>query len=48
MPFSDAERHLRDILESIDRIGEFIGDMDFAAYQRDGKTQAAVGAWATF
>jgi uncharacterized protein with HEPN domain len=42
LPFSDPERHLRDILESIDLISEFIRDMDFAAYQRDEKTQAAV------
>ncbi len=42
MPFSDPERHLRDILESIDLIGEFIRDMDFSSYQGDEKTQAAV------
>ena len=42
MPFRDPERHLRDILESIDLINEFIRDMDFSAYQRDKKTQAAV------
>lgn len=42
LPFRDSERHLRDILESIDQINEFIGTMDFAAYQRDGKTKAAV------
>jgi len=35
LPFSDPERHLRDILESIDLIGEFIRDMDFASYQRE-------------
>jgi uncharacterized protein with HEPN domain len=29
-------------LESINLIGEFIRDMDFASYQRDKKTQAAV------
>src|SRR6202041_911750 len=34
--------HLRDIVESIDRINEFIGDMTFTAYQRDEKTKAAV------
>lgn len=42
MPFKDAERHLRDILESIDQITGFIGDMNFIAYQRDEKTKAAV------
>jgi uncharacterized protein with HEPN domain len=42
LPFSDPERHLHDILESIDLIGEFIRDMDFASYQRDKTTQAAV------
>jgi len=42
LPFSDPERHLRDIAESIDLIGEFIRGMDFASYQRDEKTQAAV------
>ncbi len=42
MPFSDPDRHLRDILESIDLIREFIGDMDFSSYQRDEKTKAAV------
>jgi uncharacterized protein with HEPN domain len=42
LPFSDPERHLRDILESIDLIREFIRDMDFSLYQRDEKTKAAV------
>ena len=42
MPFSDPERHLRDILESIDDIDRFIGDLNFAAYERDEKTRAAV------
>jgi len=42
MPFSDPQRHLHDVLEAIDRIGEFVGDMDFAAYQADEKTKAAV------
>ena len=42
MPFSDPERHLRDILESIERVNEFIGDADFNAYQADEKTKAAV------
>jgi uncharacterized protein with HEPN domain len=42
LPFRDTERHLRDILESIDRINEFVGEMDLAAYQLDEKTKAAV------
>jgi uncharacterized protein with HEPN domain len=42
LPFSDSERHLRDILDSIGQIDEFIGDMNFAGYQGDGKTRAAV------
>jgi uncharacterized protein with HEPN domain len=42
MPFSDPQRHLHDVLEAIDRIDEFVGDMDFAAYQADEKTKAAV------
>ena len=42
MPFKDPERHLRDILESIDLINAFVRDMDFSAYQRDEKTRAAV------
>ena len=42
MPFEDTERHLRDILESISQIEKFVGDMNFAAYQEDEKTKAAV------
>jgi uncharacterized protein with HEPN domain len=42
LPFSDPERLLKDILESIDRIGQFIEGMDFAGYERDEKTKAAV------
>jgi uncharacterized protein with HEPN domain len=42
LPFRDSERHLRDILESIDQINGFIGDMNFASYQGDEKTKAAV------
>ena len=42
MPFKDPERHLRDMLESIDQISDFTGDMEFTAYQRDEKTKAAV------
>jgi uncharacterized protein with HEPN domain len=42
LPFSDPARLLRDILESIDRIGEFVAGMDFEAYAQDEKTKAAV------
>ena len=42
MPFNDPQRHLHDVLEAIDRIGEFVGDMGFAAYQADEKTKSAV------
>ena len=42
MPFEDPVRHLRDILESINQIDEFIGNMSFSAYQGDEKTKAAV------
>lgn len=42
MPFKDTARHLRDILECIDLINEFVRDMDLAAYQRDEKTRSAV------
>jgi uncharacterized protein with HEPN domain len=42
LPFNDPERHLRDILESIDQIDKFIRDMSFTDYQRDEKTKAAV------
>jgi len=42
LPFRDPETHLSDILESIDQIDEFIGNMDLPAYRRDEKTRAAV------
>jgi uncharacterized protein with HEPN domain len=42
LPFRDHERHLRDILESIDQINGFVGNITFAEYQRDEKTKAAV------
>ena len=42
MPFRDAERHLRDILESINNIDTFLGDMDFDVYRGDLKTKSAV------
>jgi uncharacterized protein with HEPN domain len=42
LPFSEPERHLRDILESLEQIDRFLEGIDFAAYQRDDKTKAAV------
>lgn len=42
MPFRDPEQHLRDVLEAIEKIDQFIGDMDLAAYEADEKTKAAV------
>lgn len=42
MPFRDSQMHLRDILESIDRIHTFLGKMSFEDYESDTKTQSAV------
>ena len=42
MPFRDAEQHLRDILESINNIDTFLGNMDFDVYRGDLKTKSAV------
>ena len=42
MPFRDAEQHLRDILESINHIDTFLGDMDFDVCRGDLKTRSAV------
>jgi uncharacterized protein with HEPN domain len=42
LPFRDAEQHLRDILESINNIDTFLGDMDFDVYRGDLKTKSAV------
>ena len=42
MPFRDPEQHLQDVLEAIEKINLFIGDMDLNAYQADEKTRAAV------
>jgi uncharacterized protein with HEPN domain len=42
LPFRDRQRHLRDILESIELINQFVSDMDFSSYERDQKTRAAV------
>jgi uncharacterized protein with HEPN domain len=42
MPFEDARSHLVDILDSMRLIEQFVRGMDFEAYRRDEKTQAAV------
>jgi len=42
LPFRDAEQRLRDILESINNIDTFVGDMSFGAYRGDLKTKSAV------
>jgi uncharacterized protein with HEPN domain len=42
MPFEDAKAHLRDILESILLIEQFVSGMTLVAYKADNKTQAAV------
>jgi hypothetical protein len=41
LPFSDAEQHLRDILDSINNFDTFLGDMDFDVYRGDLKTKSA-------
>ncbi len=42
LPFRDNKTHLTDILAGIALIESFVADMDFAAYERDPKTQSAV------
>lgn len=42
MPFRNAATHLRDIIESIDHIEEFLGGIDFSAYRADLKTRSAI------
>lgn len=42
MPFEDAKSHLRDILQSILFIEQFVSGMNLDAYAEDYKTQAAV------
>ena len=42
MPFEEARSHLGDIFGSIVLIEQFVRGMDFEAYRRDDKTQAAV------
>jgi uncharacterized protein with HEPN domain len=38
----DYRLFIEDILESIERIEEFVGDMDFEEFSRDDKTRSAV------
>ena len=42
MSFRGTEDHFQDILRAIALIEEFVGSMEFAAYQSDVKTKAAV------
>jgi uncharacterized protein with HEPN domain len=42
MPFEDARSSLRDILDSIRFIEQFVRGMDFETYAADDRTQAAV------
>ena len=42
MPFRDNETHLGDILEGLDHIESFLGDMSFDVYRSDAKTKSAV------
>jgi uncharacterized protein with HEPN domain len=42
LPFRDNETHLRDILEGLDQIDSFLGNMNLDAYKADKKTKSAV------
>jgi uncharacterized protein with HEPN domain len=42
VPFRDNPTHLRDILESIGHIEDFLSGMDFKSYTMDLKTRSAV------
>jgi uncharacterized protein with HEPN domain len=42
VPFRDNQRHLRDILEAINHVEEFLAGIDFDAYKADLKTKSAV------
>ena len=42
MPFREPKLSLRDILDGIDMIVQFVGGMDFEAFHEDPKTIAAV------
>jgi uncharacterized protein with HEPN domain len=42
VPFRDPQRHLADVLDAIEKIEGFIGDIDLTAYRTDEKTKSAV------
>ncbi len=42
MPFKDGIVHLRDILESIEYIDQFLSGMEYESYSFDRKTRSAV------
>ena len=42
LPFRDNETHLRDILEGLDHIDSFLGNMSLDVYKADKKTKSAV------
>jgi uncharacterized protein with HEPN domain len=42
MPFRDPQRHPEDVLDAIEKIEGFIGDIDLTAYRTDEKTKSAV------
>ena len=42
MPFSDTDRSLRDIVDAIEMIGQFVSGIDLEAFRHDAKTVAAV------
>jgi uncharacterized protein with HEPN domain len=42
LPFRDDATRLRDILEAVTLIEQFVAGMDFDAYQADEKTKSAV------
>lgn len=42
MPFESPESHLRDILQSINFIEEFVLGMELGDFKQDARTQAAV------
>lgn len=42
MPFRDPREHLEDVLDAIEKIDTFVGEVDLNAYRADEKTKAAV------
>lgn len=42
LPFRDNETHLKDILEGLDQIDSFLGNLCLDAYKADKKTKSAV------